>query len=142
PCIWVSSKPPCATDLVEVRALQYKETARASPPLLLPEDTDGNVPGFGGDEANLFLVVVNHEIVVDDRAVRSRTHERAGAFCIYAIGVRSEFALRDLAVSAHIFHFGTIVRPLCGEHTHHGDRSDPDESPPAAEPIGAFDAGV
>ena len=84
--------------LLLLRVLQYKETARASPPLLLPEDTDGNVPGFGCDEANLFLVVVNHEIVVDDRAVGSGTHERAGAVCIHGIGVRTEYSLRDLAV--------------------------------------------
>ena len=57
-------------------AVIWAETARAPPPLLLPEDTEGNPPGFGGDEANLFLVVVNHEIVVDDRAVGSGTLER------------------------------------------------------------------
>ena len=43
--------------------------------LLLPEYTEGSPPGFGCDEANLFLVVVNHEIVVDDRAVGSGTHK-------------------------------------------------------------------
>jgi hypothetical protein len=75
-----------------------KETAHAPPPLLLPEDTEGNPPGFGCDEANLFLVVVNHEIVVDDRAVGSGTHERAGAVCIHSIGVCTEYSLRDLAV--------------------------------------------
>src|SRR4029434_9204157 len=95
-----------------------------------------------GDEANLFLVVVNHEIVVDDRAVGSGTHERAGAVCIHGIGVRTEYSSRDLAIYTQSSHFGTFAIPVCGEHTDRDDRADPDDSPLAGEPIGAFDAGV
>ena len=114
---------------------------RAFPSLLLPVDTDGNEPGFSRDESHLFLVVVNHEIVVEDRA-ESGTHERAGAVRIHGIGDRKGCSCGDHAVKAYRFNFGTIAIPVGGEHTDYGERADPDDSPLAGEPIGAFYAGV
>ena len=112
-----------------------------APSLLLPVVTDGNEPGFGWDEANLFLVVVNHEIVVEDRA-KPGTHERAGAVRIHGIGDRKGCALNDIAVKADRFDFGPIAIAVGGEHADHGERADPDDSSLAGEPINAFDAGV
>jgi len=116
------------------------------PSLLLPVDTNGNEPGFGWDEANLFLVVVNHEIVVEDRAEEDRaesfTHERAGAVRIHGIADRKEFSSKDSAVRAYSFSFGTSAIPVGGEHTDHGERTDLNDSSLTGEPIGAFYADV
>ena len=62
-------------------------------PLLLPSGTDDNGPGFCDDDANLFLVVVKHEIVVCDSAVGCSSLYRAGAVRIHGIGARKGLLL-------------------------------------------------
>ena len=115
--------------------LLWCSAPRAFLPLLLPSGTDDNGPGFCDGDANLFLLVIDHKIVVGDSAVGCSTHYRAGAVRTHGIGARQGYSLSDHAVHAQGLNTGNIAVPVGGEYTDNGKRADPDESPLAGGPI-------